>query len=426
MFERSRRRLAYWFTLSMGSILILFAFTVYQRQVKEQIREFDAQVYAQTKRIASLTNYQQQKGWQIDTDNVSLPNRELLTESSIIFIRWYDSKKSLLEFIGSCPEQPSVALPGWQTLQNKCDSNRVQPQNLRQLTLPIRAEQSLVGFLQVAVSIEPLQDSLMRSRVFFSLGVPITLGITGIVSWILGGLAMQPAIRSYEQLQRFTADASHELRAPVAAILSNAQVGLLAPAEDHQQARQRLANIVTQSKLMSTLIANLLFLARHAGKLNPQDVTKADLVKLLNSLANEYQTLATEKGLKFNLDLSTQSLDVYGDHELLQQAIRNLLDNAIKYTPGHGGVVALALAVKSRRVFIRIKDTGIGIPASDLPHIFERFYRVDEARTKDTGGFGLGLAIAQQIIQAHHGKITVESEAGETTFEICLPLRLSN
>ena len=426
MFERSRRRLAYWFTLSMGSILILFAFTVYQRQVKEQIREFDAQVYAQTKRIASLTNYQQQKkSWQIDTDNVSLQNRELLTESSIIFIRWYDSKKRLLEFIGSCPGQPSVALPGWQTLQNKCDSNRAQPQNLRQLTLPIRAEQSLVGFLQVAVSIEPLQDSLTRSRVFFSLGVPITLGITGIVSWILGGLAMQPAIRSYEQLQRFTADASHELRAPVAAILSNAQVGLLAPAEDHQQARQRLANIVTQSKLMSTLIANLLFLARHAGKLNPQDVTKADLVKLLNSLANEYQTLATEKGLKFNLDLSTQSLDVYGEHELLQQAIRNLLDNAIKYTPS-GGIVALALAVKSRRVFIRIKDTGIGIPASDLPHIFERFYRVDEARTKDTGGSGLGLAIVQQIIQAHRGKITVESEAGETTFEICLPLRLSN
>ena len=308
---------------------------------------------------------------------------------------------------------------------SKCDSNRAQPKNLRQLTLPIRAEQSLVGFLQVAVSIDPLRDSLARSRGFFSLGVPITLGITGIVSWILGGLAMQPAIRSYEQLQRFTADASHELRAPVAAILSNAQVGLLAPAEDHQQARQRLANIVTQSKLMSILIANLLFLARHAGKLNPQDVTKVDLVKLLNSLANEYQTLATEKGLKFNLDLSTQSLDVYGDRELLQQAIRNLLDNAIKYTPS-GGIVALALAVKSRRVFIRIKDTGIGIPASDLPHIFERFYRVDEARTKDTGGSGLGLAIVQQIIQAHHGKITVESEAGETTFEICLPLRLSN
>ena len=222
----------------------------------------------------------------------------------------------------------------------------------------------------MAVAIDPLRDSLARTRLFFSLEVPITLGITGIVSWMLGGLAMQPAIRSYEQLQRFTADASHELRAPVAAILSNAQVSLLAPAEDHQQARQRLANIVTQSKLMSALIANLLFLARHAGKLNPQDITKADLVKLLNFLANEYQMLATEKGLEFNLDLPIQSLDVYGDHELLQQAIRNLLDNAIKYTPP-GGIVALALAVKSRRVFIRIKDTGIGIPASDLPHIFE-------------------------------------------------------
>ncbi len=427
MFESSHRRLAYWFTLSMGSILILFAFTIYHRQVKEQKQEFDALIYAQAKKIASLTTYRQQdKIWQIDTENVSLQNRKLLPhESKIIYIRWYDSQKRLLQFMGNCPYRQSLVIPGWQTLQYDCNLNSTtRPKNLRKLTLPLKYNQSLVGYLQVAVSLELLHDSLARSRLFLSLGVPITLGLTGIVGWILGGLAMQPAKRSYEQLQRFTADASHELRAHVAAILSNAQVGLLAPAGDEQQPRQRLSNIVTQSKSMSTLIANLLFLARHEGQLNPQDVAKIDLVELLNSLAREYETLATAKGLKFNLDLPSTPIEVNGERDLLQQAFRNLLDNAIKYTPS-GGMISIEVALKLRRILIKFKDTGIGIPINDLPHIFERFYRVDKARTREIGGFGLGLAITQQIIQAHKGKITVESIPSKgTTFQICLPIRL--
>ena len=422
MFDRSRRRLAYWFTLSMGSILILFAFTVYQRQVTEQMREFDEEVYAQAKKIASLTNYQQQgEGWRINTENVSLPDREIATGLKIVNIRWYDAQKRLTEFTGSRSLKQQSLTPKWQTLQYDRKFNGIRPQNLRILTLPIKDAGSLVGYLQVAVSLEAVDDSSARSRLFLSLGIPITLGFTGIVGWLLAGFAMQPVRQSYEQLQRFTADASHELRAPVAAILSNAQVGLLAPADDTQQPRRRLSNIVTQSKYMSDLITNLLFLARHQGKLNPQDISKIDIAELLNSLAAEYQTLAVEKGLKFNRDIPVKPIEINGDRDLLQQAIRNLLDNAIKYTPS-GGMVELSLLVKPRQILIKVKDTGIGIPASDLPQIFDRFYRVDKARTRQTGGFGLGLAIAQQVIQAHNGKITVESKVEQgTTFQICLP-----
>ncbi|MEM7760879.1 MAG: HAMP domain-containing sensor histidine kinase, partial [Cyanobacteria bacterium P01_A01_bin.40] len=312
--------------------------------------------------------------------------------------------------------------------------------NLRILTLPLAAvsagvtapsivgtnlkdEQSLVGYLQVAVSIAAIRTSLGRSRLFLSLGVPITLGLTGIIGWILGGVAMHPVRLSYEQLQRFTADASHELRAPIAAILSNAQVGLLAPAEDKQQPRQRLENIVTQSKYMSALVTNLLFLARHQGKLNSEDIAKIDIVELLNFVVSHYKTFASAKNLEFRLNIPCASSEFCGDRDLLQQAIGNLLDNAIKYTP-NGGAVGLQLEFKPRRLLITITDTGIGVPQADLPHIFERFYRVDKTRTRHTGGFGLGLAIAKQIVEAHNGKITVDSQANQgTRFQICLPQR---
>ncbi|MEM8673997.1 MAG: ATP-binding protein [Cyanobacteria bacterium P01_G01_bin.67] len=442
MFNRSRRRLAYWFTLSMGSILILFAFTVYHRQIKEQQREFDQSIYAQTKKIAALTSYQQQENnWQINTDNVSLSNSAIFNESRIIYIRWYDAQKNLLQFIGNCPNQDSLVISGWQTLRYDCNLNgTTKRKNLRILTIPLAAvsvgvtapsivgtnlkdEQSLVGYLQVAVSIAPIRTSLGRSRLFLSLGVPITLGLTGIIGWILGGLAMHPVRLSYEQLQRFTADASHELRAPIAAILSNAQVGLLAPAEDKQQPRQRLENIVTQSKYMSALVTNLLFLARHQGKLNSEDIAKIDIVELLNSVASHYQTFATAKDLEFRLNIPCTSSEFCGDRDLLHQAIGNLLDNAIKYTP-KGGAVGLQLEFKPRRLLITITDTGIGVPQADLPYIFERFYRVDKTRTRQTGGFGLGLAIAKQIVEAHNGKITAESQANQgTRFQICLPQR---
>ena len=415
MFDRSRRRLAVWFTLSMGSILILFAFTLYQRQIVEQRREFDAEIYSLAEKLANKTKYRNRgKKIEIASIAISLARRAQASESPIVCSSWYDARKNLIRSVGECPQQNSV-FSRWQTVKYGHNSYT----KLRILTLPLIEDKYTAGYLQVTASLETINDFQRRSRLFLAVGMLITLLLISIVGWLLAGYAMRPVKRSYEQLQRFTADASHELRAPVAAILSNAQVGLLAPADDTTQPRQRLENIVTQSKYMSDLITNLLFLARHQGKLNPQDVDKTDIVELLNSLGDRYQALARES-LKFELDIPIASKEIICDRDLLQQAINNLLDNAIKYTPS--GKVELKLEVKPRRVFITVKDTGVGIPEADLAHIFDRFYRVDKARTRQTGGFGLGLAIARQIIQAHNGKITVESEIGKgTAFKICLP-----
>ncbi|MCU0538142.1 MAG: ATP-binding protein, partial [Hydrococcus sp. Prado102] len=313
-----------------------------------------------------------------------------------------------------------TASPGYQTLNG--DLNTSQKQLLRQLTIPLQQDKESIGYLQVAAYLNPIQDSLTQLRLFLSIGVPLTLGLVGLFGWVLGGVAMQPTRRAYEQLQRFTADASHELRAPVAAILSNAQVGLLASVDDTVQQRQRLENIVYSTKSMSALINNLLFLARHQGRLNPQDLKEIDIVVLMQSLVDEYKTLTQELNLNFIVHLPPAPVKLKVDPDLLKQALKNLLDNACKYTAS-GDTVTLKVSTKLRRAFIEVEDNGIGIPAEDIPHIFERFYRVDTARSRQTGGFGLGLAIAQQIIEAHGGQITVESilEKG-TKFQICLPL----
>lgn len=427
MFIRSRRNLACWFALSMGSILILFAGVVYYREVQDQFRAFDEKLYRNSKVMAAKAQYRLHRGrWWVDLEDVPLlGNNTLPLDSELVYARWYNPNGQLVQFFGApAPSRLAVA-PGVKTIKTNTNQTRAIPSEkwLRQITLPVIQSNALIGYLQVATPLTPIRESLDRTRLFLSLGVPVTLSLIGLTGWFLGGLAMQPIRQAYEQLQRFTADASHELRAPLAAILSNAQVGLLSPVGDGSEQRHRLENIVEITKSMSALISNLLFLARHEGALAPEVLKSIDLVSLLQPLIDEYTAQAAFQSLGFISHLPQQPVIYCADPELLQQAVRNLLNNAFKYTPS-GGTVHLRLFTQSRRVIIQVQDNGIGIPATSLPHIFERFYRVDSARSRQTGGFGLGLSIAQQIVQAHKGQITTTSVVGQgSTFQMELPLR---
>jgi two-component system, OmpR family, manganese sensing sensor histidine kinase len=426
MFARSRRNLANLFALSMGSILIVFAAIGYYLRVEDELQKFDAFLFGQSKKIADnaqrLLYLQQLQMGEVD---ISALTNALPMNSELSYIRWYNVNQQLILFYSNnkAASRTLTAAPGYQTLQINSNDQRGKSNTewIRELTIKVVHNNTLIGYLQIAAPLTTVRSTVDRARFFLALGVPVTLGVIGITGWFLGGLAMQPTRRAYEQLQRFTADASHELRAPVAAVLSNAQVALIPPF-DESELRFRLENIVDVTKSMSNLIANLLLLSRHEGNLDASVLKNINLVELVANISNNYQEQATSQNLIFTSQLPEEAITIKAEPDLLKQAIVNLLSNAFKYTPANGSV-KLRVFVQSHQAVIQVEDSGIGIPEQDLPNIFERFYRVDTVRSRQTGGFGLGLAIAQQIVQAHQGKITVNSLVGQgSIFQIELPL----
>jgi two-component system, OmpR family, manganese sensing sensor histidine kinase len=329
-----------------------------------------------------------------------------------------------VRFLGATPPERLTAAKEFQTLKTTNVHRGARPREilLRQVTLPVEQAGSVIGYLQVATPMATLQTALHEFLLLLTLLVPIALGVIALTGWVLGGLAMQPIRQAYDQLQRFTSNASHELRTPLAAVLSNAQVGLLVALEPEQQ-HYHLEKIVEAAKSMSNLVSNLLLLARHSGRLAPESLGEVDLRSLLQELVDSYAIQADAKQLSLKSELPQQRVELDAEPDLLRQAVGNLLSNACKYTPS-GGTVQLRLFTQSHRAVIQVSDSGCGILQSDLAHIFERFYRVDTKQARQAGGFGLGLAIAKQLVEAHGGQINVTSVVGEgSTFQIELPLR---
>ncbi|PSB28736.1 sensor histidine kinase [Chlorogloea sp. CCALA 695] len=418
MFNRSRRNLACWFTLSMGSIVIIFASLIYYIEAVDQLETTDRLLYKKARIMAASVKQQFYKNQtQINLDNVPLlGNNPEPLDSAVTYARWYNEQGFLEQFFGTPPPEKLQKILEFKTI--KATKNRTNW--VRQVTLPVRQNKLLIGYVQVGIALTTVQENLTQLRLVLSLVVLGTLGAIALVGWFLGGLAMQPIRQSYDQLQRFAADASHELRTPLAAILSNAQVGLLAPGGDDSQQRLRFEKIVEATKSMSMLITQLLFLARHEGKLPLEALLRVDLRQLLENVLDDYKLQAQK--INFINDLPAQKVEVKADANLILQAVMNLLNNACKYTDA-GGTVQLKLSIQAHQGLIQVIDSGVGISAAHLPHIFQRFYRGNEEHTKAKGGFGLGLAIAEQIVKAHNGQIIVTSKLGQgSTFQIRLPL----
>ena len=335
-------------------------------------------------------------------------------------------------------------------------------QHIRLYCQPLYYHQRIVGVVLVGAALSPLEGTLQYVSVELLVLAPLILVLGIVGSLWLAKRAFRPITRlttiartiqqgdlhsrvpvpytndevhllavtfnemidHIEKLlahqRRFLSDASHELRTPVAALRSMIEVTLAQPRsiEDYTLLLQDMNG---QMERLGHLITSLLMLARaDEGHISfEREILHLDV--LAEAVVTTLESLAAERGIVLRKRIE-MNVTVLGDEARLMQVIMNLLDNALRYTDT-GGTVTLVLEKTSTHALLRVQDTGCGIPAEHLPHIFERFYRVDRARSRSAGGTGLGLAITKWIVTMHDGTITVESHPGEgSLFSVILPL----
>ncbi len=230
-------------------------------------------------------------------------------------------------------------------------------------------------------------------------------------------------LRKLERVRRdFVANVSHEFRTPLTAIQGFAETLLAGAMDDPQNRRRFLEIILEHARRLATLTEDLLKLSKMDADRLELEIRRVSVSQLVESCYETAQHRAAEKDLRLSLNLPHNLPDVAGDARRLAEVLQNLLDNAIQYTLP-GGRIVLSAEATSTEVMFTVSDTGIGIPRADQPRIFERFYRVDAARSREAGGTGLGLAIAKHLIEVHGGRIWVESEVGQgSQFHFSVPI----
>jgi len=225
---------------------------------------------------------------------------------------------------------------------------------------------------------------------------------------------------AFRRITQFTADASHELRTPVALVRTTAELALRQDRSEPEY-REAIGEILDEAERMSGLLDSLLTLARVDSGAEALSLADVDLAAVIRDVCGRSEPLVHSKQLRLDRVLPDGRMVVHGDAHALERLFLILIDNAIKYTPS-GGRIRVALETQADQAAVTIEDTGVGIPKDALPFVFDRFYRVDKVRSRQDGGAGLGLSIARWIIDAHRGSIEAESIQGNgTTFIVRIP-----
>jgi len=335
---------------------------------------------------------------------------------------------------------------------------------LRILTYPILEKGRVFEIVQVSEPLAEINETVDHFREVMLMWSPLVIASISLAGWFLAGRTLAPIARmnrsmhqisvenlgerlpvgesddelsqlaetfnsmlarlsdSVGRIKHFTADASHELRTPLAILKGETEVALRW-AKGPEELRATLVSNLEEIDRMGLIIEDLLSLAKsEAGELYLK-ITEFSLSDLLQDLYLIGSNIAEAKAIVVRLNLNvTEEIRIRADQLQIHRMLLNLVTNAIKYTPS-GGCVELFLRVEHDTAYVTITDTGYGIAAQHLPHIFERFYRIDEARNREAGGAGLGLAIVKSIAVVHGGNISVDSQPGTgSTFTVRLPL----
>ncbi|HUT36745.1 MAG TPA: HAMP domain-containing sensor histidine kinase [Planctomycetota bacterium] len=278
----------------------------------------------------------------------------------------------------------------------------------------VLASRSLRPIDRIAADLSRVESTNLAARLAVGSSGDEVARLRGAINRMLERLEA-----AFDRLQSFTADAAHELRTPLAALQCRLETAISRPRSE-AEAREALTDALHQVAELASLVENLLLLARMDAEQALRTPAPVDLAALLRDIGEPFALLAEQKDIALSVEADGPVV-TDGDPTLLRRVFGNLLDNALRYTPSGGRVTARA-APDGAGCVVAVADTGIGIRPEALGHVFERFYRTDESRSRTDGGAGLGLSIAKRAVELHRGRITIESTPGKgTTVTVWLP-----
>jgi two-component system, OmpR family, manganese sensing sensor histidine kinase len=439
MFLETRRRLALWYTTVTAVLLLVFAsgFYVYVRSTLiERVDDTLNHVVEIVQR--SLVIEPTAPGSthvQVNVDASFRDNAEAV-EDDRIDLEWFSPTGELLWSTLSEPLNfPLHFNDSAETIKLNADDL------LRQLTERLERNGDVLGYLRVSHPWFEVAKPTRALMLDLVAGTSIMVGLVAMIGWFLSALAIEPLQQSYQYLRQFTADASHELRNPLALIQTTVQATLSDPEISPQEQRQQLEVVERLTRRLGNLVNDLLFLARQDSGIVQPNFQPCPLDALLTEVVEEQSAIATQRDIHLSLELAeiepnptnTEPFTLLGDYDQLSRLFINLVSNSLQYTSKAGAVTVklnTTLYHGTPSLQVQVQDTGIGIPEEALPHLFERFYRVDPARSRSETratpgktGTGLGLAIAKAICDTHHGSIRVQSKLKQgTIFTVQLPI----
>ena len=469
MFDSVRTRLTLWYASVLAVSLVAFALLVYYAAARIFYERQDESLRSTAETVASAYMQELEEEGSIAKANevvlaqMVFPNR---------YVEVVDTEGRLVaqssNLVGHSLTLPATTLSeARQRSVGFVVSKTIESESLgvRVAAVPLsKNSNNPFGFAVVAESLNVIEGGLRRLRRDFFAGVPLVLLVASLGGYFLARKSLAPIAlmnaqtqrikaenlssrldvtnprdelgqlattinallarldATFTEQQRFIADASHELRTPLAVLRGETEVALEQNrgAEDY---RESLALIKDEAERLTRIVENLFILARQPVDQHSIMKEPLRLNEVVSECVRSAQVLATQRGLRLHLDGATSEVNFTGDDEMLKRMLLNLLDNAVKYT-APGGDVGVALSTQNGSARIVVTDSGIGIPAADQPRIFDRFYRVDKARSRALGGAGLGLSIAKWIVEAHGGTIAVQSIPTQgSEFIVDLPLK---
>lgn len=246
----------------------------------------------------------------------------------------------------------------------------------------------------------------------------VVLAVFFVIALLLSKWALRPVEEAWNAQRQFVADASHELKTPLTVILANTSILLKHPDQSIANQSQWIESTQVEAESMQGLVNEMLELAQVESRADVHH-EQFDFSDMVDGVTLQFESIAFERGCRFEESVAS-GISVNGDAQRLQKMTSTLVENALKYVD-EGGLVEVKLASDGQVATLAISNTGSTISTEDLPHIFDRFYRTDKARTSGAGGFGLGLAIAREIAREHDGDIVCASDSAGTTFTVTIP-----